>query len=122
MGAFGTNPVVLTLAFIIELAALAAMSLWGWQTGSGWLRFVLAAGIPLLAAAAWGIFRVPGDTGRGLVAVHGRVRLLVELDFYALAIWAVFSLGYTTAGWIFAALVAIRYAASYDRVLWLLRR
>jgi hypothetical protein len=122
MGAFGTNPLVLTLAFVLELAGLAALSLWGWQTGSGWLRFILAAGIPLLAAAAWGVFRVPGDVGRGLVAVPGRVRLLLELDFYAIAVWAIFNRGYTAAGWIFAALVIIRYAASFDRVLWLLRK
>ncbi len=122
MDAFGTNTLVLALAFVLELAGLAALSLWGWQTGSGWLRFVLAAGLPLLAAAAWGIFRVPGDVGKGLVAVPGRVRLLLELVFYVLAVWAVFNRGYTAAGWIFAALVIIRYAASFERMMWLLRK
>ncbi|MHC1782287.1 MAG: YrdB family protein [Anaerolineaceae bacterium] len=117
-----SHPVVLTLAFFLELAGLVCMGVWGWQAGAGWMRYALAAGIPLLAAALWGTFRVPGDIGKGLVAVPGWLRLALELAFYAFAVWALFRSGYAAVGWVMAALVVIRYAASFDRVLWLLKQ
>ena len=77
------------LRFALELAALAALGAWGWQTGSDQLaRLGLAAGAPLLAATDWGQFVAPraprylGSPGRIVVeaAVFGAAALaLVEL-------------------------------------------
>ena len=55
----GWNVVWLTTAFLSELAALAALAFWGWTTGSGWVRVLLAVGAPLVAAVLWGLFAAP---------------------------------------------------------------
>jgi Protein of unknown function (DUF2568) len=48
------------LAFLLELAALAALGYWGWRLGSGMPAKVTASiGAPLLAAIAWGLFAAP---------------------------------------------------------------
>jgi hypothetical protein len=104
------NPFVLASRFLLELAALFALGYWGWTQHAGVLRLLLAIGVPLVAAAAWGTFRVPGQHGKGLVAVPGPVRLLLEFVFFAA--WAL----------VFGVLVVAHYAASYDYVLTLLRK
>lgn len=50
----------LTLAFLAELAALAALARWGWSAAGaiGW-RVVLAVASPAVAAVLWGIFAAP---------------------------------------------------------------
>jgi Protein of unknown function (DUF2568) len=53
------NALWLTLAFLSEIAALAVLAAWGWSTGSGAGRWLLAAGLPLLAAVLWGVFAAP---------------------------------------------------------------
>jgi len=52
----GSNPINLVFRFGLEIAALAAFGIWGWNQADGWLKFVLALGIPLLASILWGIF------------------------------------------------------------------
>jgi uncharacterized protein DUF2568 len=50
----------LTTAFLSELAALAALAVWGWSaSGSSLVRVVLAVGAPLVAAVLWGVFAAP---------------------------------------------------------------
>ena len=44
---------------VLELGALAIAAYWGYTTGDGVLRWVLAIGAPLLVAAAWGLFVSP---------------------------------------------------------------
>ena len=46
----GTNPINLTVRFLLELTAYIAMGFWGWNQGKGTLRFALAFGIPVIAA------------------------------------------------------------------------
>ena len=54
------NGVWLTLAFLAELAALAALAYGGWQVpGPVALRVLLAVAAPLLAATLWGVFAAP---------------------------------------------------------------
>ncbi|MBX2997836.1 MAG: YrdB family protein [Caldilineaceae bacterium] len=115
------HPLNLTVRFILEIAALAAMGYWGWGAADGAGRYLLAVGLPLLAAAAWGTFRVPGDPGKGLVPVPGTLRLLLEGIFFGFAAWALFAAGATTYAWIFTAVVLVHYALSYDRIGWLIR-
>jgi ABC-type glucose/galactose transport system permease subunit len=47
-----------TLAFLLELAALALLAWGGWRLGggAGALRGVLAVGLPVAAAVLWGLF------------------------------------------------------------------
>ncbi|HLM07189.1 MAG TPA: YrdB family protein [Blastococcus sp.] len=54
------NGTWLTVAFLSEVAALVALGVWGWSAdGVTALRVVLAAGAPLVAAVAWGMFAAP---------------------------------------------------------------
>jgi uncharacterized protein DUF2568 len=59
MGGFW-NGLWLAAAFVSELAALAALAVWGWSlSGSGPLRLAAAVGLPLVAAVLWGVFAAP---------------------------------------------------------------
>jgi thiol:disulfide interchange protein len=98
------------------------MGYWGWTHHEGFLRYGLAFGLPLLAAAIWGTFRVPGDGGAPRVRVSGGVRLLIEIVFFGVAAWALFDSGAATAGWIFGGLALFHYSISYDRIGWLLKQ
>lgn len=119
----GSHPINLAIRFLLELSALLAMGVWGWRQSEGWVRFVLALGIPIIVAVVWGTFAVPNDpsrSGAAPIAVPGILRLAIELVVFALAIWALYDLGYTRLSWILGIIVAIHYITSYDRVLWLI--
>jgi hypothetical protein len=118
----GQNPINLALRFFLELAALYFIGYWGWTQHAGVLRYLLAIGLPLLAAVIWGVFRVPGDGGAPRVRVPGIVRLLIEVVFFGFAIWGLFDAGATTAGWIFGGITLFHYIISYDRIAWLLKQ
>jgi hypothetical protein len=121
----GSNPFNLAVRFILEMAGLVALGWWGWNQGEGILRFLLALGIPFLAAVLWGTFAVPDDpsrSGEARVPVPGIVRLMLELAFFVLATWSLFATGLTTLGWIYGIAVLIHYVISYDRVMWLVRQ
>ena len=119
----GCNPINLAVRFALEMAALVALGRWGWTRGEGFLRFVLALGIPVLAALLWGTFAVPGDpsrSGEARVPVPGVVRLLLELAVFGAATWSFFATGATTWGWVYGIVALVHYVVSYDRVVWLL--
>ena len=118
----GQNPVNLALRFGLELAALYFIGRWGWIQNSGVLRYLLAIGLSLVAAAAWGVFRVPGDGGAPIVRVPGIIRLSIELAIFGFAVWGLFDTGATTAAWIFGGITLLHYLISYDRIIWLLKQ
>lgn len=118
----GQNPANLVLRFLLELAALWFIGYWGWTQHEGVLRYLLAFGLPLLAAVVWGTFRVPGDGGAPRIRVSGVVRLLIETVFFGFATWALFDSRVVTTGWIFGGLTIFHYAISYDRIGWLLKQ
>jgi hypothetical protein len=117
------RPLNLLSRFLLEIAALVALGNWGYGMVENGLRYVLAAGIPLLAAAVWGIFAVPGDpsrSGKAPVPVSGGLRLAIELAFFALAAFAMYASGMQTLALIFAAAIAVHYLVSIQRIKWLL--
>lgn len=121
----GSNPINLALRFALELAALISFGYWGWNASSGLVRFVLALGLPLIAALLWGTFAVPDDpsrSGKAPIPVPGIMRLFLEFDFFALAALAIADLGNWRLALAFGAIVVLHYIASYDRVAWLLRQ
>ena len=80
---------------------------------------------PLVAAAAWGIFAVPGDpsrSGSAPVPVRGALRLALELVFFGAATAALWHLGYGRLAIAFGATTLLHYAVSYERITWLLAR
>ena len=116
------NPLNLAFRFFLELAALFAIGYWGWHAGQGWLRWLLMLGVPLVAAALWGIFRVDNDPGRAPVRVPGVLRLALELVYFGFAVWGLYNAGAFTWSWVLGLAVAVHYLVSYDRILWLLRQ
>ena len=49
------------LAFLLELMMLAVLAWWGATIGSGVAaRVLLGIGVPIAAAAIWGVFAAPG--------------------------------------------------------------
>ena len=121
----GSHPVNLAIRFLLEVACLAALGYWGWRQGPGPLRWILAIGLPIIAAVLWGTFAVPNDpsrSGTAPVPVPGVVRLLLELAFFAVGTWVLYQTGRPQLGLIFGAIVVVHYLASYDRVVWLINQ
>lgn len=121
----GSHPINLTVRFLLELAALAILGYWGWRQSDGPFRYVLAVGLPLIAAAAWGSFNVANDpsrSGQAPVPVPGIVRLGLELGLFGFATWGLFDLGLTTLGWAMGIIVLVHYGISYDRLQWLIKQ
>lgn len=121
----GSNPINLGLRFVLEVAALLALGYWGSQQSTGIISIVLALGIPIIAAAAWGTFAVPDDpsrSGKAPVAVSGVVRLVLEAVLFIAATVMLLDLGNTLPAVILITVVIIHYAVSYDRIAWLLQQ
>jgi len=121
----GSNPINLAIRFLLELAALLAIGIWGWNQSDSWIRIVLAFSLPIIIAAICGILAVPDDpsrSGAAPIAVPGIVRLIIELGIFFIATWALLDLGFTRLCWTLGATVAIHYIISYDRIMWLLKR
>jgi len=107
------------------MSALVTLGVWGWALGDGVIKFVLAVAVPTIAAAIWGIFAVPNDpsrSGNAPIVVPGLVRLVLELSFFASAVWAFFAMNQLMLGWLFGIIVVIHYMVSYKRISWLLRQ
>lgn len=119
----GAHPINLTIRFLLEIVTLISVGMWGWKQGGGWLRFVLAIGIPIVLAAIWVTFAVPNDpsrSGAAPIVTAGFIRLLIELGFFAFGIWSLYSLGFTKASLALGIIGVIHYLVSYDRIAWLL--
>lgn len=115
------NPLNLLVRFLLEISALVSMGIWGWDIGNGNLRFVFSIGIPIIAAAIWGTFRVPNDPGKAPVAVPGILRLVYEFIFFGFATWSLFETNFVTIAWIFISIIIIHYLISYDRLFLLVK-
>lgn len=118
----------LGLRFVLELAALVAWGLAGFElTGDalgGWLRWLVALVLVSAAAGAWGTFRVDGDSGgeskEAPVRVPGAVRLVLELVVLLGGAVAVTWAGLTGFGVVLGVLVVFHYATTMRRTTWLL--
>jgi hypothetical protein len=117
----------LALRFALEMAALVAWALAGWELAGdaldSWLRWLLALVLVSVAAWAWGAFRVDGDSGgdnEAPVRVPGTVRLVVELLVLLGGAVAVTWAGETAFGVVLAVLVVGHYATTMSRVTWLI--
>jgi hypothetical protein len=109
----------------LELALLAAFGFWGWHLGAGGMTgALLAVALPVLAAALWGIFATPGDTGRPtpLVTVPGVARLGLEVALIGVAAYGVWTSGSRALTETMLTAFALHYAVTWPRVAWLVRR
>jgi hypothetical protein len=80
----------LTVRFLLELCALAALGYWGFTTGSGPLgKAFLGLGAPILAAVVWGAFVAP----KAMRPLRDPGKLLVELLVFGAAAGGLFLAG-----------------------------
>lgn len=117
------SPGQAALRFLIELAALTAWGVAGWNMTDSVGRWLLAVGLPVAAGTIWATFRVPGDESAGggaPVPVPGLVRLLIEFDVLLGAAVVVAVFWRVEAGLVLAAAVVAHYALTPRRVRWLL--
>lgn len=115
---------MLAIRFLLELVAIASFGIYGWRSFDSPWKFLLVVLLPLIAAALWGTFAVPGDpsrNGEAPVSVPGTVRLVLELVVLfggAAALWAA-----SLPRWaLISVIVLVIYQAlAYDRIAWLLK-
>ena len=120
-----SNPINLAVRFLLEIFSLAIIGIWGWKQGDNWEQYILAFGLPVIAAAIWGTFAVANDpsrSGNAPVPVSGIVRLGIEFLFFGFATWALYNMESNWLSLMLAVVVLVHYAISYDRIYWLLTK
>jgi hypothetical protein len=95
----------LTVRFLLELAALAALGWWGFETGG----VALGIGTPLAAAVVWGTFVAP----KASVKVPGAVHIALQVLVFGGAAVALLAIQKTLAAEVFASVVVIDTALVY---------
>ncbi len=94
----------LGLRFLLELCVLAAVSYWGFKTGTASIgKIGLAIGAPLLVTVVWGVFVSPNAA----VALPWSVHLLIELVVFGLAAAALYAAGRPTLEWVLVVVFVI---------------
>lgn len=101
------------LAFLLEVAALAVLAWWGWQSGGTTaLRLALAVAAPAVAAVLWGMFAAP--KARTPLPTAGV--LVVKALVFGAAVAALYALGRHGTAAVLAAVVTVNTAlATLDR-------
>ncbi|RSN64795.1 YrdB family protein [Actinomadura sp. WAC 06369] len=101
------------LAFLVEMAAFAALAWWGFDAGGGLpAGLALGAAAPAAAIVLWGLFAAPkARYDAGLPAV-----LLVKAAVFAAAALALLGVGHSTPAIAFAAIALVNTVlATLDR-------
>ncbi len=112
----------LALRFVLELVALVGLGAAAWNSTSGSMRWVVAVGVPVVAATIWGVFNVlddPSRSGRAPVEVAGWIRLLIEVIVFGAGAFALGSAYGAPVAVAFAFFVLAHYLVSWSRVRWL---
>jgi hypothetical protein len=92
------------LAFLLELAVLAALAYWGFTVGpSTPVKIALGVGAPVLAAVAWGLFAAP----KARFTLPPAGVLTVKVLVFGAATAALYAAGRHPLAAIFAVLVTI---------------
>lgn len=100
----------LTLAFLLELAMLAAFCVAGYaSTNIVWLRLMLAIGLPALAILLWAVWAAP-RAGKRRLKMPALLIFKMVIFAFATAAWWAAGQGFIAA--IFAVLVAINLATA----------
>jgi Protein of unknown function (DUF2568) len=99
----------LALRFLLELSALAATAYWGYNTGSGVTRWLLAVGAPALVILVWALFISPNPA----IELARPIRLVLEFMVFGAAALALAAAGQWTLAVAFAAVAAISGTLNY---------
>jgi Protein of unknown function (DUF2568) len=93
----------LALKFLLELAMLAALGVWGASVGTGAVSVIAALAAPAAAIVLWAIFAAPRSNHR----LQTAARVPFELTLFGLAAAALAAAGYWIAAVVFAVLVLV---------------
>jgi uncharacterized protein DUF2568 len=99
----------LAVRFLIELSAQAATAYWGYESGSGVTRWVLAVGAPTLVILVWALFIAPKRT----IELARPIRLVLEFTVFGAAALALAATGQRTLAVVFAVVAAIGGTLNY---------
>ena len=92
------------LAFLLELAMLAAFGYWGFHTHQGGLtKWVLGIGIPLVSIVVWGLYFAPNSTNR----LNSTAGVALSAILFLIAAAALYFAGARELAIVFAVLVVI---------------
>ncbi|MFB9369181.1 YrdB family protein [Kitasatospora sp. NPDC001664] len=102
-----------TVAFLLELAALALLGWWGWHVAPGPVAGVLLAVLlPGAAAVLWGMFAAP----KARIALPVAGVLAVKAVVFGAAAAAYYAVGAASCATAFAVMVVVNTAlATLDR-------
>jgi hypothetical protein len=102
LAAIVNRAVNLGLAFLLELAALAALCWWGFHvSGATWAKVVLGIGAPVAAVIVWSLFAAP----RARYRLPMAMTLLVKTIVFGAAAAALVADSELVLGIVFAVLV-----------------
>lgn len=121
----GSHPINLAVRFILEVAMLVALSIWGYRIAAEGQHIWWAVIFPILAMGLWVTFATrddPSRSGKTVVQTPGTLRLALEWTLFCCAIWACYDLERPQLATIFLAVTALHYLLSLDRLVWLLRQ
>lgn len=123
-GPVSQHPVNLAVRFLLELAAIVGLFRWGLSLAGGLAGLAYAVLLGVVGMGMWATFNVPGDrsrSGGAPVPVSGRIRLVVELALMTGGALGWYVTDRMLVAYVFAGLVVLHYALSWDRLAWLWR-
>lgn len=95
------------VAFLLEIAMLIALGMWGFQSNkSTLLKILFGLGLPLLAAVLWGFLAAPRSEYR----LDLPYRLVFSMALFCLASFLLYRLGHTAAAIAFIILAVFSVA------------
>ena len=92
------------LGFVLELAVLASLGVWGFGLEGRALRWIAGVGAPLLFIVIWGLF---GSPNKPMVQLTGAPRIAFEVFWFGSGIVALAASGRRTLALGFAVIFAI---------------
>jgi hypothetical protein len=95
--------------FVVELGALAATGYWGYETGSGVTRVVLAIGAPAAVVTTWALFASP----KRKYDLPTPARLAIELVVVGAASAALWGTGHAELAAGYAAVAVLSGTLNY---------
>ena len=98
------------LRFILELAGIVALGIWGWTVGNGSpAQIFLAVGAPLLLIVAWALLIAP----RSRSPLDQRTRFVVGSGLLLVAAAALWAAGLPAVAGVFAILVVVNTVLAF---------
>ena len=87
----------LAVRFLCELTAIGVTAYWGYRTGEGAMRWVLALAAPAAVIAVWALFVSPNPT----IELARPLRFVIELAVWGGATAAFLATGHRTLATVF---------------------